>query len=120
MMTMRARDESDLREFMTRWKTAARSEQANSRLFLAELCDVLDLPRPEPARPVNEDNAYSYERKVFVPRGDGTSETKLLDLYRNGCFVLVTKQGPDQHPMRVAGVAGHTSSAAVTRETRTW
>jgi len=32
------------------------SEQANAQLFLAELCDVLDLPRPEPAQMVNEEN----------------------------------------------------------------
>jgi len=119
-MTDSARQQPNLSSFLTRWKTSGGSELANAQLFLAELCDVLDVPRPEPAGPVHEDNVYSYERKVFVPRGDGTSEMRRLDLYRKGCFVLEAKQGQDQHPMRVAGVAGHTSSAAVTRGTRTW
>lgn len=32
--------------FIDRWKKSGGSEQANSQLFLAELCDVLELPRP--------------------------------------------------------------------------
>ena len=103
-------------DFITRWKASGGSEQANSQLFLAELCDVLDLPRPEPARPVNEDNTYSFERKVFVPRGDGTNDLKRLDLYRKGCFVLEAKQGQDG----VAPLPGQTASAAVRRGSRQW
>ena len=79
-------------DFITRWKASGGSEQANSQLFLAQLCDVLGLVQPDPARPINEENTYSFERKVFVPRGDGSNELKRLDLYRKGCFVLEAKQ----------------------------
>ena len=80
-------------DFIARWKAFGGSEQANSQLFLAELCAVLDLPSPDPASEINEENPYSFERKVFIPRGDGTNELKRLDLYRKGCFVLEAKQG---------------------------
>ncbi len=96
---------SGISDFITRWKTSGGSEQGNAQLFLAELCDVLELPRPEPARPVNEENTYSFERKVYVPRGDGTNELKRLDLYRKGCFVLESKQGQDKAaPLTLPGM----------------
>ena len=85
----------DITDFIIRWKASDGQERANSQLFLAEFCAVLDLPSPEPARSVNEENTYSFERKVFVPRGDGTNELKRLDLYRKGAFVLEAKQGQD-------------------------
>jgi hypothetical protein len=36
--------------FIERWRDAGGSERANYQLFLTELCMVLDLPRPDPAR----------------------------------------------------------------------
>ena len=105
-------------DFITRWKASGGSEQANSQLFLAELCDALDLPRPDPARPINEENTYSFERKIYIPRGDGSDELKRLDLYRKGCFVLESKQGQDKaSPFTLPGM---TASAAVKRGTRQW
>jgi hypothetical protein len=109
---------SGITDFITRWKTSGGSEQANSQLFLTELCDALELPRPDPAKPVNEENTYSFERKVYVPRGDGTGELKRLDLYRKGCFVLESKQGQDKaSPLYLPGM---TVSSAVKRGTRQW
>ena len=113
---------SGISEFITRWKKSGGSEQANSQMFLTELCDVLDLPPPDPAKPVNEENTYSFERKVYVTRGDGTEELKHLDLYRKGCFVLESKQGQDKTPsLLLSGhLSGMTASAAVKRGTRQW
>ncbi|MDR1777564.1 MAG: DNA methylase [Desulfovibrio sp.] len=105
-------------DFITRWKASGGSEQANSQLFLAELCDVLEVPRPDPAREINEKNVYSFERKVFIPRGDGTKEQKRLDLYRKGCFVLEAKQGQDR--ATPLSLPGFTSSSAVKRGSRQW
>ncbi|MDR0827648.1 MAG: DNA methylase [Desulfovibrio sp.] len=105
-------------DFITRWKKSGGSEQANAQLFLAELCDVLSLPHPDPAQPVNEENAYSFERKVYLPRGDGTSELKRLDLYRKGCFVLESKQG--QENAIPPALPGRTASSAVKRGSRQW
>ena len=56
----------NITNFISRWKSSGGSEQANSQLFLAELCDALDLSRPEPSKPVNEENVYSFERKVYI------------------------------------------------------
>jgi hypothetical protein len=104
--------------FIQRWKASGGSEQANSQLFLAELCDVLDLSRPEPYRPVNEENTYSFERKVFIPGGEGRNELKRLDLYRKGCFVLESKQGQDKTaPLALPGM---TASSAAKRGSRQW
>ena len=105
-------------DFISRWKASGGSEQANSQLFLTELCDALELPRPEPSKPVNEENTYSFERKVYIPHGNGTDELKRLDLYRKGCFVLESKQGQDKAaPLALPGM---TASAAVKRGTRQW
>jgi|GEM_PF-1564877 len=62
---------NNLSSFIKRWEKSGGSEQANAQLFLAELCDALDLPRPNPAGSINEDNTYAFERKIYVPRGDG-------------------------------------------------
>jgi hypothetical protein len=110
---------TNITDFIARWKASGGSEQANSQLFLAELCDVLELPRPEPASPINEDNTYSFERKVFVPRGNGANDLKRLDLYRKGAFVLESKQGQDKAATQFQ-LPGLTASAAVKRGTRQW
>jgi len=43
-----APDEID--DFIARWSSSGGRERANYALFLTELCDVLDLPHPEPAQ----------------------------------------------------------------------
>ena len=68
------------------------AERANYQLFLSELCDVLDVPRPDPATPDGADNAYVFEKAVPLPHG----ATERIDLYRRGCFVLEAKQGSDR------------------------
>jgi len=35
-------------EFITRWQRSGRVEMANSQSFLKELCQLLELPEPEP------------------------------------------------------------------------
>ena len=79
---------NEIGEFIARWKASGGSEQANSQLFLAELCAVLGLPIPEPAKPVNEENTYSFERKVYVTLGDGTKKLKKLDAHRKSRQLL--------------------------------
>lgn len=37
--------------FISRWADTERAERANKDLFLTELCDLLDLPHPDPAGP---------------------------------------------------------------------
>jgi hypothetical protein len=57
--------------FLDRWSASGASERANKDLFLAELCDVLGLPRPEPASGDDERDRYVFERKVRLAEEDG-------------------------------------------------
>ena len=79
-------------QFIERWKASGASERANYQLFLSELCDVLDVPRPEPARPEEEHNHYVFEKSVTFRHNDGTTTIGRIDLYKRGCFVLEAKQ----------------------------
>ncbi|MCL2713789.1 MAG: hypothetical protein FWD68_04130 [Alphaproteobacteria bacterium] len=110
-----------IEEFIKRRKASrGGSEQANAQLFLTELCDALDLPRPDPAGPVNEENTYCFERRLSVPRGDGTTELKRIDLYRRTCFIFESKQGQDQVDPGQFQPSGQTVFTAVNRGSRQW
>src|SRR3954470_6117177 len=87
--------------FIERWQNSGAAERANCALFLGELCDVLNVPRPEPTRPDDADNAYVFERSVAFHNPDGTTTIGRIDLYKRGCFVLEAKQGTD--PVNGAG-----------------
>jgi len=103
--------------FISRWENSGAAERANYALFLSELCDLLEVPRPEPTSPDPEKNRYVFERAVIRKQPDGTSTTGFIDLYKAGHFVLETKQGasdptvdPDQHKLgsdKPAAKAGH-------------
>ena len=74
--------------FIARWAAASASERANSQLFLAELCDVLGVARPEPTR----ENGYGFEFEVTEHHPDGSTTKGRIDLYKRTCFVLESKQ----------------------------
>ena len=59
--------------FIARWQSAGGSERANYQLFITELCVLLELPTPDPARDDARDNAYVFERRVIFRHGDGGS-----------------------------------------------
>ncbi len=40
--------------FFRRWEASGAAERANYSMFLNELCDLLDVPRPDPAGPDDE------------------------------------------------------------------
>jgi len=82
--------------FFRRWEASGAAERANYSMFLNELCDLLDVPRPDPAGPDDTRNAYVFERAVPFPNPDGTTTVKRIDLYKRDCFVLEAKQGSDR------------------------
>ena len=82
--------------FISRWQNSGASERANYALFLSELCDLLQVPRPEPTRQEDAENAYVFERNVTFQNSDGSTSTGRIDLYKRACFVLEAKQGSDQ------------------------
>jgi hypothetical protein len=83
----------DADSFLARWRSSGAAGRANYQLFLSELCDLLAVPRPDPARPGDRDNAYVFERLVRFDDGDGSHSTGRIDLYQRGGFVLEAKQG---------------------------
>lgn len=79
--------------FIDRWSRSAASERANYAGFTYELCDLLGVPRPDPAGQVAADDAYVLEKAVKIPVADGSATDGRIDVYRRGCFVLEAKQG---------------------------
>jgi len=78
--------------FITRWSGASGSELANAQSFTRELCELLELPVPDPAQADTRDNAYVFERRVMQHHRDGTSSERRIDCYRRGAFVLEAKK----------------------------
>ena len=77
-----------IEDFISHWTAASPSERANSQPFLIELCDLLDVPRPDP-QPAN---GYFFEFPVVENHADGTTSNGRIDLYKRACFVLESKQ----------------------------
>ncbi len=79
--------------FIARWREGeGGQERANYALFLSELCDILDVPRPDPAGATHDNNDYVLERAVKLSQHDGSVTHGRIDLYKRGCFVLEAKQ----------------------------
>ena len=85
--------ETQVEAFISRWEPSGGAERSNYALFLSELCDILDVDRPEPSTTTNADNAYVIDRAFTHTDKTGKSSTVYLDLYKRGHFVLETKQG---------------------------
>lgn len=82
----------DIGEFISRWSASSAAERSNFQLFMSELCDVLEVPRPDPATDTENENEYIFERAVVFHHDDGTHSTGRIDLYKRGSFVLEGKQ----------------------------
>jgi hypothetical protein len=110
--------------FIARWAAATASERANSQPFLSELCDVLDVPRPDP----NREHGYGFEFEVTEQHADGSTTNGRIDLYRRGCFVLESKQfqaakaaaSQLELAAREAGVITKKKSSQPVRGTEAW
>ncbi len=77
-----------IRAFIQHWSNASASERSNSQLFLIELCDILELPHPDP----HLHSGYAFEFPVDQLQRDNTTTQGRIDLYKRGCFVLESKQ----------------------------
>lgn len=84
---------AEVEAFIRRWEASGAAERANYQLFLSELCDIIAVPRPNPAVADDGQNDYVFERAVVFQHGDGNTSTGRVDLYKRGCFVLEAKQG---------------------------
>jgi hypothetical protein len=91
--------------FIARWQQSSAAERANYALFLSELCDYLDLPRPEPSQANEIANNYVIDKAVYLQNLDGSTTPNYIDLYKRGCFVLEAKQGSNPLANSVAPLA---------------
>ena len=86
--------EQKVEAYIERWGggiSRGGNETANLQMFLTELCTLLDLPQPDPARADRNVNAYTFERSITEQFFDGGKTARRIDLYRRGCFVLEGK-----------------------------
>ncbi|MGA3370312.1 MAG: type IIL restriction-modification enzyme MmeI [Terracidiphilus sp.] len=84
--------------FIHRWRQSSASERANYAPFLSELCDFLDLPRPDPSQADEDANTYVIDKAVVFQNLDGSSTTNFIDFHKRNCFVLEAKQGSNPQP----------------------
>lgn len=80
-------------EFIARWSDTGAAERSNAQLFLAELCDVLGVGRPQGAFGDPGRDTYVYECAVTLQRPGGKRTLGRMDLYKAGAFILEAKQG---------------------------
>ncbi|MEQ8345635.1 MAG: hypothetical protein RIB84_17785 [Sneathiellaceae bacterium] len=86
-------DDDRVEGFIERWQgREGGQERANYALFLSELCDLLQVSRPDPADATSEGNDYVFERVVKEIARDGAVSSRRIDLYKRDCFVLEAKQ----------------------------
>jgi hypothetical protein len=120
-----ATDIPEVEHFIARWQSASGSERANYQLFVHELCTLLELPTPDPAREDTRDNAYVFERRITFRHGDGSESPGFIDCYRRATFVLEAKKikqaegrGYDDALLRARGQAEQYARALPATEGR--
>ncbi|MEN9470135.1 MAG: hypothetical protein RL630_1868 [Verrucomicrobiota bacterium] len=96
-----------IESFISRWAHSGAAERANYQMFLSELCDLLEVPRPDPTSPDPEKNLFVFDRAITRMAPDGTSVTNYIDCYKAAHFVLETKQGVGEADAANAAKSGH-------------
>ena len=82
----------NLDAFIEKWAASGAAERANKDMFLAELCGVLGVAPPDPAKGDAEKDTYVFEREARLAHEGGEVTTGRIDLYKQGCFILEAKQ----------------------------
>lgn len=83
----------DVEAFIARWTAReGGAERANYQMYLSEVCDVIGVPRPDPAGSERGFNDYVFERAVRRRQSDTIVASRRIDLYKKGCFILEAKQ----------------------------
>lgn len=78
---------TDIEAFIARWSPSGGGERSNYQLFLAELCALLGVPGPDPAKPDDAANAYVFDRSIPRVESDGSTSINFIDLYKRGFFI---------------------------------
>ena len=88
-------------KFIAKWSASAAAERANKDAFLIDLCELLNVPKPNPATGDPEKDTYIFERDALTPHEGGTVSVGKVDLYKEGHFILEAKQGSEQDSKKV-------------------
>jgi hypothetical protein len=79
-------------KFIDHWSKSSGAERANFQSFAKDLCKLLEVPEPDPARGDPSLDIYTFEYGVKFKAADGSESPGRVDLYKKGCFVLEAKQ----------------------------
>lgn len=77
---------SRLRALTEKWHGVPASERANYQLYIGDLCEALDVSKPQPAG-----TGFQYEMSIQCVNQDGTTTAGHADLFRYGHFLLEAK-----------------------------
>ena len=105
--------------FIARWERSEGMENATSQTFVNELCDLLMVDKPHPARARNRDNRYVFEKRVTFISPNGRRSQGRIDVYKRGHFVIESKQGTFPLTPAQRKEAGRSQGTAV-RFTPSW
>lgn len=76
-------------QFVQKWSASGAAESSNAQSFTNDLCELIGVPKPDPSLPDESENTYVFEKRVTGRNGN----TKFIDCYRRGHFILENKQG---------------------------
>ena len=87
----------DIDTFIDKWSQGrGGAERANYQMFLAEFCQAIGVPSPDPASDDTATNDYVFERGVKRRDAEALASTLRIDLYKRGAFILEAKQSPER------------------------
>ncbi len=82
-----------LDSFIARWSKSAAAERANKDHFVLDLCEALDVPKPEPTTGDPDQDRYVFEHDAKILHDGGKITIGKIDLYKDGSLILEAKQG---------------------------
>lgn len=77
--------------FIAKWQAADGSERANYPLFFNDLCDLLGVERPQPAKADDWHNGYVNERYIDARDGESAGTARYIDTYHRDRFICEAK-----------------------------
>lgn len=72
--------------FIERWQHSTASERATAQAFIIDLCDLLQVPRPDHTAD------YMFERALKEAHASGETSDRYVDCYKRGHFILEAKK----------------------------
>lgn len=96
----------DIDDFITRWASSGGAERANFQLFASQLCRIIGVAEPHPAKQDHNFNDYTFERTVEFSHLDSTKSTGRIDLYKKHCFLMEAKQSREKGRPKALNLLG--------------